>query len=198
LPKIFIEVSLKLYNTKSIRSIKRALSEYACEYVDEQHPIQALTMLKEQEVQIERKHISSSHFSCSAILLNPVRTKTVLIWHEKLKMWLQPGGHIEIAQDQHLHETATRELLEEVVFESEEPILLSKVPFDFDIHEIGSERCIKHLDFRFGFECEEQAVRSTSTQKWFDLHDLILNCDPSISRFCKKAMIQKYLRKNND
>ena len=35
------------------------------------------------------------HITGSAFVVNPSRTKLLLIHHGKLRTWLQPGGHVE-------------------------------------------------------------------------------------------------------
>lgn len=51
-------------------------------------------------------------FVASGFIVTPDRSATLLIWHRKLKKWLQPGGHLDAGELP--HEGALREVLEEV------------------------------------------------------------------------------------
>ena len=54
---------------------------------------------------------SPGHFTASALILNPVKTRVVLVEHRKLGIWVQPGGHAD--GDVHLEIVARREVEEE-------------------------------------------------------------------------------------
>lgn len=51
-------------------------------------------------------------FVASGFIVTPDRRATLLIWHRKLKKWLQPGGHLDA--NELPHEGALREVAEEV------------------------------------------------------------------------------------
>lgn len=51
-------------------------------------------------------------FVASGFIVTPDRTQTLLIWHNKLGKWVQPGGHID--EGELPHEGALREVHEEV------------------------------------------------------------------------------------
>lgn len=52
-----------------------------------------------------------AHFTSSALILNPGRTKTLLIFHRQFQSWTYPGGHAD--GDGDLLEAAVREAKEE-------------------------------------------------------------------------------------
>ena len=56
---------------------------------------------------IERHHTATAYVV--------VQGHTLLVWHEKLRMWLPPGGHCELNEDP--VQTAEREALEETGIE---------------------------------------------------------------------------------
>jgi 8-oxo-dGTP pyrophosphatase MutT (NUDIX family) len=94
-----------------------------------------------------------------------------LVFHKKLKMWLQPGGHIE-PRDGNLVETARREVREETGLEGlelEEPL------FDIDVHRIpawGQTPAHLHHDVRCLMRAPHLDVRAgddVSDARWFDL-----------------------------
>ncbi|HEY8999583.1 MAG TPA: NUDIX domain-containing protein [Candidatus Saccharimonadales bacterium] len=51
------------------------------------------------------------HFAVTGYVVNPERTKLLMIHHNKLNKWLPPGGHLE--PNELPHEGALRETLEE-------------------------------------------------------------------------------------
>ena len=92
---------------------------------------------------------SEAHFTSSAFILNSVG-QPLALFHKKLKRWLQPGGHIEHA-DQSLLDAAWREAKEESGLELSP---LSPFPIDLDIHFIpprSTEAGHWHFDVRFAF-----------------------------------------------
>jgi 8-oxo-dGTP pyrophosphatase MutT (NUDIX family) len=51
------------------------------------------------------------HFTATGYVVNPGRTKLLMVHHNKLHKWLPPGGHLE--PNELPHEGAMRETLEE-------------------------------------------------------------------------------------
>ena len=51
------------------------------------------------------------HFAVTGYVVNPERTKLLMIHHNKLNKWLPPGGHLE--PNELPHECAIRETIEE-------------------------------------------------------------------------------------
>ena len=79
----------------------------------------------------ERSHLFG-HLTGSAWIVNPDRTKTLLLHHRKLHRWMQPGGHADGEFD--LLAVALKEAREESGLVRIEPV--SPDVFDVDIHEI--------------------------------------------------------------
>src|SRR5690606_41792687 len=61
---------------------------------------------------LARDTYDPGHFTASAFVLSPDSRSLLLIFHKKLGMWLQPGGHIESTESE-LVESARREAREE-------------------------------------------------------------------------------------
>jgi len=92
----------------------------------------------------------SAHFTASAFVVDEPHERCCLVEHAKLGRLLQPGGHLEDA-DESLEAAALREAREE----TELDVALhpdAARPFDLDIHEIPKYRDEPthwHLDVRY-------------------------------------------------
>ncbi len=75
------------------------------------------------------------HITGSFLIINPEKTKVLLMFHKKFQKWLQFGGHSDGNCD--TRATAIREFHEESGIEME-PILLGGI-FDIDIHDIPAD-----------------------------------------------------------
>ena len=89
---------------------------------------------------------TAGHFTGSALVVDPGSRRVVLLFHTKLRRWLQPGGHAD--GDGNMAGTAWREATEEIGIEGLRVVL---PPIDLDIHEIpaGKDPAHLHLDIRF-------------------------------------------------
>lgn len=132
------------------------------------------------------------HFTASAFILSPERDALLLIFHDKLQRWLQPGGHID-ASDRDPLAAALREASEEVGISDlvlEPPGLL-----DVDIHDIpprGSEAAHHHFDLRFLFRAPTRhfcAGSDAKAARWVRLEDISLElADRSVMRAVEKLL----------
>ena len=73
-----------------------------------QHLARTLEFLRATDAPFFRDTLAG-HITASAILTDPAQSNLLLIWHEKLRRWLQPGGHCE-QDDVSLSAAARREL----------------------------------------------------------------------------------------
>lgn len=107
-----------------------------------------------------RDHYVPGHFTASAFVLSPDGETLLLLYHKKLRRWLQPGGHIEPG-DIDLEAAARREVLEEVGLG--DLALAHDGIFDLDVHAIperGSEPAHQHHDVRYLFRANPLAERT--------------------------------------
>src|SRR5207249_5118 len=112
----------------------------------------------------ERSHFEPGHFTASAFILSPDLESLLLIFHDKLRRWLQPGGHVDPGDASPL-ETARREVSEEVGLVNTTSAPSSPAVFDIDIHLIPArafEPAHEHFDFRFLLLSPTYEFRATS------------------------------------
>ena len=99
------------------------------------------------------RHFTVSGFVCSG-------DATLLHWHQKLQIWLPPGGHIDANEDP--IQAVVREALEETgyaceVIPHEEPLPFSNIaqlpgPLKIIVAEVGAspkEAAHQHIDFSY-------------------------------------------------
>lgn len=128
-------------------------------------------------------------FTIGAFILHD--HKVLLMNHNKLKTWIQPGGHIELDEDP---ETALwREIAEETGLTKDHLTLVQPetrmpffdetgehkrlpIPFDFNVHPYGKGATHKHIDLCYVLHSDtaqiNQNVDESSELRWFSKEDL--------------------------
>jgi 8-oxo-dGTP pyrophosphatase MutT (NUDIX family) len=100
------------------------------------------------------------HITTSALVFDPQAVRVLLIHHQALDRWLQPGGHHE-GQDR-LDVSAAREACEETGVEALQRLRWQAgpdAPFDIETHAIGAnpakgEGAHRHHDFIYLFAAD--------------------------------------------
>lgn len=115
--------------------------------------LQIARLLRESLAPFSRTTYDPGHVTASAVVLTPNARSVLLVYHERLERWLQPGGHIE-PTDRSVVEAARREVLEEtgVAVDVLDPPLVS-----VDVHHIPAARGEPphlHHDFMFRFKLD--------------------------------------------
>ncbi len=82
----------------------------------------------------------TGHLTGSAFVVDAERRRTLLLFHTKLQMWLQPGGHAD--GDGDLARVALREATEETGIAG---LVVADRAFDLDIHEVDPPKEPAHL-----------------------------------------------------
>ena len=123
-----------------------------------------------------------AHFTASALVVDEARTRTALVHHRKLGLWVQPGGHLD-PQDVGIGEAALREVREETGIDGELGPLIH-----LDIHEIPTRAEMPahlHLDVRFAVIAAGNELRlseESTDLRWYTLDEAALVGDASVAR----------------
>lgn len=134
---------------------------------------QTVELLQFTTAPFDRTHYDPGHITASGIVLAPDRQHVLLVYHERLQRWLQPGGHVEMG-DTTVVDTARREVREEtgVVLDGEMAAFLVAV----DVHEIpatGTEPFHLHHDLMFHFAAPRRvAPHEAHRAVWCPIADL--------------------------
>jgi 8-oxo-dGTP pyrophosphatase MutT (NUDIX family) len=130
------------------------------------------SLLDRVEAPFTRTTFDPGHITASGLVLTPDSQSVLLVYHEGLERWLQPGGHLE-PSDRSLMDAARREVLEETGIElgGAAATLVS-----LDVHEIPAARGEPshfHHDFMFRFRLDRDAAPAPGTRAvWCPLAEL--------------------------
>jgi 8-oxo-dGTP pyrophosphatase MutT (NUDIX family) len=100
---------------------------------------------------VVRTSFAPGHVTASGVVLSHDGRELLLVFHRRLACWLQPGGHLEPA-DESIVEAARREVLEETGVALDERVAPALV--GVDVHEIPAARgepAHLHHDLMFRF-----------------------------------------------
>lgn len=112
---------------------------------------ETLDLLAREERPLARSRFQPGHITASALVWSPDGAEVLLVFHPRLRRWLQPGGHLEDT-DTVIAEAARREVVEEtgvLVDDTIPPTLVS-----LDVHDIPAndrEPAHRHHDLMFRF-----------------------------------------------
>lgn len=177
-------------------NVRQQLSGLARTFTDiESECMGVMNFMEKVDNPFTRKNLSG-HITASGWVVDESMTKALLIYHKVLKIWVQPGGHIEMGEDP--IGAAFREVFEETG--------LSQLTFhppgllDVDIHSIPESK-VKgepehyHYDLRYLLVADAYEVSRCPDEveevKWIEL-DVIANMPemflPSISRMARRTL----------
>ena len=134
-----------------------------------------LELLRRSSDPFDRVDYEPGHITASAVVFSPDRTRVLLVFHNRLQLWLQPGGHVE-GSDPDVLAAARREVGEETGAALHPPGNPQLV--GVDVHEIpparGEPRHLHHdLVFRLVARSEKVQVSSESRSVvWCPVQDL--------------------------
>jgi 8-oxo-dGTP pyrophosphatase MutT (NUDIX family) len=149
----------------------------AFEPTDDAHAVasvdQTLELLQYAAFPFDRVNYDPGHVTASAAVLSPDRQHVLLVYHERLGRWLQPGGHIEQG-DATVQDAARREVQEETGIQLDDALPSSLVTVD--VHAIPSARgepMHMHFDLMFHFTAPVRATPHEGHQAlWCPIADL--------------------------
>jgi 8-oxo-dGTP pyrophosphatase MutT (NUDIX family) len=176
-----------------LESTRRDLDHY--QPVDERELgfRQRLLALLDLPAPFARNQYEPGHLTASAFVLSPERDQVLLIFHRKLGIWIQPGGHIE-PSDTSLRGAALREVREEVGLDLSEA--LEAAVFDLDIHGIPARKLEpfhEHFDVRFCFQAPSlnfSASPEVVDARWVELSKIDqVTSDESVLRAARKLRV---------
>ena len=164
------------------------LQSYHTPFAEEQKFIAPFLDLLNSKNCFQRTHLPG-HITGSSWIVNPSKTKTLLVHHGKLNRWMQPGGHAD--GDENVLRVALREAEEETGV-----TLLKAIDtiFDIDVHTIPSRKDFPehlHFDMRFLVTADESEKVIVSEEshdvRWIGLDDLKkFTTDRSVTRMKEK------------
>ncbi|MFA5306455.1 MAG: NUDIX hydrolase [Candidatus Babeliales bacterium] len=151
------------------------------------------------------KHLKRD-FTATGYVMNPERTKILVIFHNKLQRWLPAGGHIE--PNELPHEAALREVFEEtgviarIVNDNPDMGLKGEVdcqiPRPYSVlYQIipQNNKDIEHIhiDFVYAMEAEESLLKvrieEVSNVKWLTKDEIFaFDCFDSIKGFVRNCL----------
>lgn len=153
--------------------MEKLLIQYSKENPEASHEVEKFKQLLEVENSLFRHQFTPGHFTASAFVLSPDSQKILLMHHQKLNKWLQPGGHCD--GDADWIRVASREAEEETGVTT--PALLFSGIFDLDIHEIPENKKEPHhfhYDVRFLFRALTLHLKQNHESKaldWFSFSE---------------------------
>lgn len=140
----------------------------------------------------ERTHLAG-HVTGSAWIISPDRSKAILLHHQKLNQWFQPGGHADGESD--ILNVAITEAIEETGLTINQLTTISEAIFDIDVHRIPALKDVpahNHFDIRFLFEASPDVALPGNYESheigWFPINQIqMMNNTASCRRLVIKT-----------
>jgi 8-oxo-dGTP pyrophosphatase MutT (NUDIX family) len=157
----------------------------------EDHRRRILAFLDDHPDALHRS-CTEGHLTGSALVVDPSTRRLLLLFHAKVRRWLQPGGHAD--GDGNLAHVALREAQEETGIDD---LRVVAPAIDLDVHRFhhaaGTEPDHLHLDVRHLVLAPAGAVAVTNHesegQRWVAVGDLgALDVDAGTHRMAAAAL----------
>ena len=124
------------------------------------------------------------HLVAGGFIFSKKEKKFLVLYHKDLEMFLYPGGHVTI-EDNNVLEAAKREIIEETGLENIKELKISEnemVPIDIDTQIIKANERLNlpahlHFDFRYLFVVDNISDIAIDTEelseyKWINFNEL--------------------------
>lgn len=146
-------------------------------------------MLDEDGPALLTRHAAPSHITASAVVMSPDARRTCLVLHGKIRLWVQPGGHLE-PHDVSVLLAAAREAEEETGVTGHalaDPVLLSR-------HAAPCRPGVVdwHLDVQFALVAGTTATTVSAESldvAWFDVDALPDDLAPGVHESVARAAV---------
>ena len=163
---------------------------------EQQYLEQMRLLTRSTDAPLSRGQMHPGHFTASSFVLSPDNKQLLLIFHDKLELWLQPGGHFD-SEDEGVLEAAIREVHEETALSPDQVNTAQPTLFDIDVHTIPenpkkAEPTHQHFDLRVLLRASTWDVRAGSDARdiqWVELRRVSeVNTDESVCRAVRKIL----------
>lgn len=144
-------------------------------------------LLDEEGPNLLTRAARPNHLTASALVLSPDARRTCLVLHGRLKLWVQPGGHLEPG-DVMLALAAAREVEEETGLTGE---VLPRIALLSRHLAPCAPEVDHHLDVQFVLLADETApVRSAESHDvaWFDVDALPAQLASGVAEATERAV----------
>ena len=172
-----------------------SLLYYKTPFAEEQPFVKQFLELLEHPDAFQRYHLPG-HITGSSWIVDPSREFVLLVHHETLNRWLQPGGHADGEED--VLNVALREAREETGVTNFK--VLQNTFFDLDIHPIPATTKFPehlHYDIRFLIQADrsEKIIVSEESHdvSWMHVDHLeqLTDNNASVMRMLQKIRMPK-------
>lgn len=174
------------------KDILQALGNYITNDVEEGRMLEETIHFIKTNPDCFERALLAGHVTGSAWIVNADKTHVLMMHHQKLDKWFQPGGHCD--GEPNVQYVAQKEATEETGLAVQ---ALQDWIFDVDAHIIPARKEVPehlHYDIRYLFMAEMQdaelaANPEAKAVRWIPLEDVHLyNNSPSILRMVQKII----------
>lgn len=164
----------------------KVLNNYLLLFPEEQQRQSILTnyLKTHKDEEITDWNNFDGHIVAGGFIYAKEENKFLVLYHNDLKMFLYPGGHVD-SSDTNTLSASKREIQEETGLSNLEQLKVAEdelIPIDIDTHKIGYNERLNlpehyHFDFRYLFMVDRISDIKTDTEelssyKWISLEEL--------------------------
>jgi 8-oxo-dGTP pyrophosphatase MutT (NUDIX family) len=168
------------------------LHQHQTRFMDEAGYMRRALSFVEAHSDIFFRELWPAHVTGSAWVVNPDRSRVLMMHHRKHDQWFQPGGHAD--GDADIVRVALRETAEETGIDPSHIHLLGLNIFDVDIHTIPAmhgDPQHEHIDIRFLVEIDDSLPVPGNDES----HDVIWVSTLEVTRYNNNRSTYRMLEK---